>query len=307
MRNLFKGVIGLAVSVLILGAVTVGHSTPTLPLNQKLEKSGMWLQNATESSWFVWNNELYYIYANRSIAGPAINMKIIKFSDQSVVATFGTDYGCQDVLVDGGTLYVFATKCYMDFSHTANSIVKFTSTDLTNWSGPATIYTGGSYEQIYNVGVGKDASGNVVIGYDIHNPSWYAEYFVTRFITSTNYTTWSNIGTASNVWHGHGCADLKFVNGAWYIWGFSDMPGGGWATISAKTTDFLNFTNSKIPTIKPVHEWEDINTTDPDLIEFDGKVYISYMTGDQSTYARLTYATYEGTLAQLIDVYQQPN
>lgn len=292
----------LPVAILLTLAWPKVGSTPTLPANMAIEKSGTWLQNATEASWFIWNNELYYMYANRPMAGPATNMKIVKFSDQSVVATFGTDYGCQDALVDNGTLYVFATKCYMDFTHKGNAIVMFTSTNLTTWSSPTTIYTSGSYEQIYNVGVGKDTSGNIVLGYDIHNPSWYAEYFVTRFITTTNYTAWSNVGTASYVWHDHGCIDLQFVNGTWHVWGFNDMPGGGWNTVSAKTTDFLNFTGEGV-TIAPVFEYEDINTTDPDLIEFDGKVYIIYMVGDQSTYARLTYATYDGTLAEFAEAY----
>lgn len=299
----------LAILLVLLVGVVFNYrvySVPTLPMNQKIEKSGVWMQSATEVSWFIWNNELYYIYTNRPVSGTATNMKLIKFSDHSVVATFGTDYGCQDAIVDSGTLYVFATRCYMDFSHLGNSIVKFSSTNLTTWTGPTTIYTVEGSGQMYNTTVGKDASGNVVVGYDVHNPSWYNEYFVTRFLTSTNYTNWSSVGTASYAWRDHGCASLHFINGAWYIWGFKSVT-GGWQTISAKTTDFLNFTISKIPTLKPTYEWEDINTTDPDLIEFDNKVYIAYMTGDQSTYMRSTYATYSGTLAQLIDVYQQPN
>src|SRR3990167_10907051 len=143
----------LAVFGVLLGVIIFRggpEAASTLAADQTITKSGVWLQNATEASWFVWNSELYYIYTNRPATGPATNMKIIKFSDQSVVATFGTDYGCQDVLVDNGTLYVFATKCYMDFTHTGNSIVKFTSTNLTTWSGPTTIYTAESSGQVYN-------------------------------------------------------------------------------------------------------------------------------------------------------------
>jgi hypothetical protein len=303
---------GLLIVLLILAISSLPlRATPVFPAPMSINRSGTWLQNAAEGSWFVWNSELYYVYTDRNLSGSTTQMKVVKptldsggnITGQTDIATFGSGYGCQDVIVDSGTLYVFASNCKMDFTHLGNSIVKFSSTNLTTWTGPSTIYTAEASGQIYNAAIGKDASGNFVLGYDLHNPSWYAEYFVTRFATSTNLTSWSNVGTASYVWRNHGCADLQYVNGAWHIWGFNEV-GSSWSIISARTTDFLSFANSRIPTIKPVYEYEDINTSDPDMIEFGGKTYIMYLASDQTSYMRLSYATFPGTISQLADVYQ---
>lgn len=188
----------LAILVVLVGGVFYQlKATPTLPLNQTIDRSGVWQQAATERTFFTWGGTLYYVYTDRDLSGSTKQMKIVRESDQAVISTFGSGYGCQDAIVDSGTLYVFATNCFMDYSHQQNSIVKFTTTNLTSWSGPTTIYTMESTGQTYNVGVGSDGAGNFLITYDVHNAYWYADYFLTRFLTSTNLSSFTDVG-ASN-------------------------------------------------------------------------------------------------------------
>lgn len=275
--------------------------TPTLPLKTTIDRSGQWIQNATESSFFEWGGALYYIYTDRDLSGSTKQMKVVRFSDGAVIATFGSGYGCQDALVDSGTLYVFATGCWMDYGHQQNSIVKFTSTDLTTWSSPSTIYTPEATAQLYNVGVTKDGS-NWLISYDVHNVNWYTDYFVSRFLTSTNGTSWTDVGS-SNVLRGYGAVDPHIIGGTYYL--FANQSDTIHQTKLFSTTNFSTYTKSRLSVLKPTFEYEDINTTDVDLYEFGGKTYIMYMTGDQTTYVRMTYATYDGTIAQLIDIYMR--
>lgn len=298
--NLVRTAFYLTVCAVLFGLMLATNlsATPTFPHNQKIDKSGVWLANAVEASWFIWSNELYYVYTNRNISGSSTEMKVVRWSDKAVISTFGSGYGCQDVLVDSGTLYVFATNCKMDYTHTGNSIVKFTSSNLTSWSGPSTIYTVESSSQIYNVAVTHGSE--YVIAFEIHNPYWYNEYFVIRFLGSSSPGSGYTSKGDSHVLVDNSCPDIHYVNSKYYIWSGQDE-----RSHSSYTTNFSTFTTSVLPTIKPVHEYEDIFTSDPDLIEFDGKVYIFYGTGNQTTYFRLTYATYDGTLAQLIDAYQQ--
>lgn len=297
-------------SVLLIAPILFAANvkgTPTFPQQIGINRTGVVLQNATEASGFVWNNELYYVYTDRDVAGTTAQMKIVKpaldsnglITGQTNIATFGSGYGCQDVDVHGSTIYVFATGCKMDLSHMGNSIVKFSSTNLTTWSGPTTIKTMPSNRQAYNVSATENPNtGEYLVAYE----STSAAYdWSTKFIASLNATTWVDSGGS---WT-QTPPEIKYVNNSYYIWGGKVVNGQG-QTVMAKT-DQGTFTQSRIVAIKPIMEYEDINTTDLDLVEFNGKVYGFYMVGDQSTYMRLTYFTFNGTLAQYVEAYQQPN
>lgn len=272
------------------------HGTPTFPQNMGLQRSNVWLGNATEGSWFVWSSELYYVYTDRPFNGSSLQMKIIKFSDKSVVSTFGSGYGYQDVVVDNGTLYVFAV------ASSSQSIVKFTSTDLTTWSSATTIKTLSAGNTVYNISATKNST-EVVLAYE-YLPSGGS--FTIGFIKSSDYSTWSDTGTALS--GGYLCPELLYVNSNYYMLVGSHISSvGQWHTWMAKSSGLSTWSWSRLTVLRPVFEFEDINTTDADVIEFDGKVYVMYMVGDQNTYMRLTYATFDGTLSQFVEAFQQPN
>ena len=46
---------------------------------------------------------------------------------------------------------------------------------------------------------------------------------------------------------------------------------------------------------------EDINTSDPDIIEHRGKTYLYYGIGDQRTWARLKRAVYPGAMHEFLE------
>jgi len=262
----------------------------------RIERTGIMLQDAAESSWFIWGGEKYYVFTDRDAVGTSRQMKIVRFSDNTVISTFGTGYGCQDAVVQGGTLYVFATNCFMDFSHAGNSIVRFSTTNLTTWSSPTTIYTAESQAQIYNLSVVKNPD-QYTIAYEIHRSSGYSAYFNIRFLQSLDATTWISNGT-DHILADQSCPDLHWSDGKYYI-----FTGHRSNTVVSSTNDLFNFSTSRLPVLKPIYEFEDDHTSDPDLIEDSGKVYILYSVNDQSTYMRETYATYNGTMAQLLSIY----
>lgn len=304
MKKLLIGVLLLATALFSIATV---KGTPTFPQQVGINRTGVVLQNATEASGFVWNNELYYVYTDRNVAGTTAQMKVVKptldsnglITGQTTISTFGSGYGCQDVNVAGGTLYVFATNCRMDFTHKGNSIVKFTTTDLTNFSGPTTIKTADANTQYYNLSATYNTStSEYLIAYEQKSTG---NVWSVRFIASYDNSTWVNSGGS---WD-KSPPEIKYVNGSYYIWG--GIPVNGQGVVQIAKTNLGTFTNSRITVLRPEKSWEDINTTDLDLVEFDGKVYGFYMVGDQTTYMRLTYFTYNGSLAQYIEAYQQPN
>lgn len=297
----------------VVATIPVVKSTPTLPQPMAIDRTGTWLQNAAESSGFVWNNELYYVYTDRNLSGSSTQMKIVKptldgngkITGQTDIATFGLGYGCQDALVDSGTLYVFATNCKMDSSHRGNTVVMFKSTNLTTWTGPTTIKTLDSSKQAYNVAVTKNSGGYTTVSYDTQSSAGN----VTYFLWSNDYTSWGQPGGSLAV---DGLADMYFLNGRYYIW-FTDHLNSPtkYGTNMLYSTNLTTWNWSRIPVLWPGYyahgSWEDINTTDFDATEFNGRVYIFYLTSDQSTYMRLTYAIFNGSMAQYIEAMQQPN
>lgn len=299
--------------VLVLAFFGLGQAlaSPTLPSPVGIDKSGIWLQNATEASWFVWNNELYYVYTDRNLSGSSTQMKIVKptfsgdkITGQTDIATFGSGYGCQDVYVDSGTLYVFATSCKMDFTHKNNSIVRFSSTDLTTWSGPTSLVPMGASAQVYNVSIDKNTSTNNWI-MSFEYKAGAGTDFACQWLQSGSLTgSWSGVGGATT----GSCHELKYLNGVYYQWvvGNITSPRTEYHTWLMKSTNLTNWTTSRITVLQPEKSYEDMNTTDIDLQEFDGKLYGLYMTGDQNTYMRLTYLTFNGSLAEFIDAYQEP-
>lgn len=277
----------------------------SLPINQKIDRSGVWLQDATEASGFVWNNEFYYVYTDRDFANTTRQMKIIKWSDGSVVSTFGSGYGFQGVIVDSGTLWVYATTG----NSSAHAIVGFKTTDLTTWTSLGTVYSLTSSYQVFNISVTKNGS-NFIMTYEFLGPGYTG--FACGFLTSSNGTSYSPTGTPLGLVSGVGqicsCPCLRYVGGTYYFWTTTPLSSPTrYHTWMAKSTNLSSWTWSRLTTLRPVLEFEDINTSDVDLTEFDGKVYGIYATGDQQTYQRLTYFTYDGTLAQYIQAYQQPN
>ena len=54
-----------------------------------------------------------------------------------------------------------------------------------------------------------------------------------------------------------------------------------------------------LPIIAP-GEGEDINTSDPDLVEWQGEVYLYYSIGDQRTYAKLKRAVFDDSLPDFL-------
>lgn len=214
--------------------------------------------------------------------------------------------GC--AFVDAGRLYIFGVT---DVSTSPNKIVR-QEIDIATWqlTGPEIDIRGssGGYK-FYNTSVCAGPNG-YIMAYETNE----ATPFSLRFLQSTDLVTWSPIGDLCHANFYSACPTVKYAENGYYVvaymFDYSGTGAGPWITAMARTNDFINIQsfggNANLTSyqqlIAPDGEMDGINASDVDFVEWDGKVYFTYMTGDQRTWAGNNDAWYEGTF---LDFYHE--
>lgn len=278
--------------------------TPTIDM--QIYRSGKWLQNTAEGSWFVWGGQLYYVYTARNNDASQKIMKIVRFSDNVEIVSFANGFGFQSVIVIDGVLYIFASDVSWENANAGwgSKIVRFATPDLVNFFGPDTILQMPSNRMVVNTTIARNGN-TYVLGYEskVNGGSWD-----TRFLTSTDFNNWSATGSVLTTPPGVGSSDascpyLTFIDGYYYIWVATTLPGPKYVVPLARSANLTSWSWSRLYTIKPIFEFEDINTTDLDFIEYNNEVYLLYTVSDQQTYQRITYAKFKGIFVELVQAY----
>lgn len=224
------------------------------------------------------------------------------------VARFGKRHGLASAFVDGDTLHVFAAEGTPApgsitpdnwFQH----IYRFSSTDLKNWTRTLAIPRSGD-EHVLNTTICRDEQGYLMV-YDTDQPV----QFCFKFARSRDLMNWEKIdglvfaGVGGKEYSG--CPVLRYCRPYYYVmYLHAAVPGhNGWVPFMARSKDLKTWQLSPKNPILEAGEGEGINNSDLDMIEIDGKTYVYYCTGDQSTWANVKRAVYPGPMREFFESY----
>jgi hypothetical protein len=222
------------------------------------------------------------------------------------LSRFGAGYTFGCAYVNGNEINVYALETT---NPNTENIYRFTSTDGINWSAPSLVVAREGGERLYNSSVTFGPEG-YVMAYESNQPV----QFDFKFARSNDLANWQKLkvptflGPNGNEYSA--CPALRYSNGYYYALYLAENTVNGaqkgWATEIARSKDLLTWEFSdKNPVLAPI-EGEGINSSDVDLFEVDGKTYLFYATGDQTTWLELKRAVYDGPMSEFLAGYFPP-
>ncbi|MBD9390275.1 hypothetical protein IB237_24035 [Agrobacterium sp. AGB01] len=216
------------------------------------------------------------------------------------VAELPWDLGLGCLLVDGNDVWVFGST---DWTAPDNEIRK-QKIDPDKWTfsgDDSVVVQAPAGKSVFNCSVTKGPDKYVMV-YETNE----FKAFTGRFIQSTDLETWSPIGEPLRPEVYNACQTIKYVGDGWYMVTWLWFDGTRYMTNVGRTRDFVtvegwqgNATYPATTQLLVPGKYEGINASDNDFVEWNGKVYGTYFTGDQGTWGVNSDWWYAGTLADL--------
>ncbi len=211
------------------------------------------------------------------------------------VARFGQGHSFVSALVDGDELNVFALE-FTDFGKVMNStgIDRLVTTDLKTWKTEKVILPEGG-EHLFNSSVCRDEKG-FLMAYESDKPV----QFCFKFARSTDLSKWEKI--PGLVFTGEqkeysACPVIRWFAPFYYvIYLHAPVEGhNGWISYMARSKDLETWELSPFNPVLEAEPGEGKNNSDVDILEYEGKTYLYYATGDQETWGTVRVALFDGT------------
>ena len=259
-----------------------------------------------ENTPVLFNSQLLLVANFRPSGGDTIPEKdsylyIDDLQSGTEIARFGAAHSFVSAFVNDTELNVFA----LDFSETgkawsSNGINRFITKDLKSWSTEKVLLPEGD-EYLFNNSVCRDDKG-FVMAYETNKPL----AFCFKFARSNDLSKWDKI--PGLVFTGvkdeySACPCLRYFKPYYYvIYLHNKMVGhNGYISFLARSKDLIDWELSPFNPILEAVEGEGINNSDVDIIEYKGKTYLYYATGDQATWATIRVAMYDGLMTTFFE------
>ena len=211
------------------------------------------------------------------------------------VARFGQGHSFVSAYLNDNELNVFALD-FTDFGHKMNStgIDRITSTDLKTWKTEKVILPEGN-EHLFNSSVCKDEKG-YLMAYESDKPV----QFCFKFARSTNLAKWEKIPNLvfTGLKHEYSsCPVIRYIKPYYYVIYVHEPFKGhdGWNSFLIRSKDLDTWEYSPYNPILEAAAGEGKNNSDTDLLEYEGKTYLYYATGDQETWSTVRVAQFNGS------------
>lgn len=212
------------------------------------------------------------------------------------MARFGEGYGLACAFVNDNTFHAFASRWE---DNNWNDVTRFSSRDLRTWESSVVIAQ--EKEHLFNSSVCAGPDG-FVMAYESNDPTYPA--FTTKIAVSKDLKNWEKRPDATfgkdrytacpNILHAAGYYYVLYLERRAPLWRFE--------TFITRSPDLLHWERSASnPVLAPSGLNEGINTSDPDLIEHEGKTHLYYAAGDQRTWMNIHKADYNGSLANFLE------
>jgi len=227
--------------------------------------------------------------------------------------SFAKGFHLGSAFVDDGTVYVTAVDIW-----NGERIFIFASQDLENWESWLALELPGY--GLFNTSLTK-ADNKYVLMYEIGKPKEEAgERFTANFATSADLKEWKVLPSEYNYAKDRYTAPhcLRYLDG--YYYDFYLEAYNGYEMRVVRSKDLMHWEPSSFnPVLRASEEdkqianpnlseelqnkiinAKDINNSDIDFCEFDGRLIINYSWGDQHGSEFLAEAVYKGTLKQFL-------
>ncbi|WP_147384321.1 MULTISPECIES: family 43 glycosylhydrolase [Prolixibacteraceae] len=219
------------------------------------------------------------------------------------VARFGKGHSFVSAFVQKEELNVFALE-FSDFGRVMNSsgIDRIFSTDMKNWKTEKVILPEGD-EHLFNSSVCRDDKG-YVMAYESDKPV----KFCFKFARSKDLSNWEKIPnlafTGENQEYS-ACPVIRYYAPYYYvIYLHAPVEGhNGWISYMARSTDLETWELSSFNPVLEAEPGEGKNNSDVDILEYKGKTYLYYATGDQETWSTMRVAMFDGTEKAFFEAY----
>jgi hypothetical protein len=261
--------------------------------------------DACELSGIVWQGRLCHMTCVRPVHGGSPQDYYLELTDAKtgkVLAHFAQGYGLGCAHVHNGIFYAFASR-YENM--TWNDVTLFKSSDLQQWETRLVLRQ--ENEHLFNTSVCQGPDG-FVMAYESNDETYPA--FTIKFARSKDLQTWFKMPDAIFGTNRYtACPCIRRVNGYYYVLYLErPTPRHYFETYVNRSRDLKRWElSSTNPVLRPTALDDGINTSDPEVVEFDGKTYIYYAVGDQRTWMNVLRGVYPGGFAQFFEQwYEQP-
>jgi hypothetical protein len=231
---------------------------------------------------------------------------------------FGAGFHLASAFVDGDTMYVYAV------SHWGEPTIQvFWSEDLETWKSQAALHL--PNWGIYNTAVCKTQE-RYVMAFEVGEPpEEVGERFTLRFAYSDDARTWT-LTPSDHVYSREkytACPALRYLDGEFYMVYLEAYPGPTYAPHIIRSSDLVTWEDSPFnpimthsdedkrianPTLTEAERAhiagaENVNNSDVDFCEHEGKTIITYAWGNQRGIEFLAEAEYNGPEADFLRAY----
>lgn len=274
--------------------------------NPNLVRSGAASEQYFEMTPVMFKGDMLLLAsAHAGVAGNPYENRCLWIEDVATGAvrtTFAEGYGLAGAFVDDDTFYVYAIP---NDSGGADRIDCFRSTNLVSWER-STALEALEGEELFNESVCR-ADGRYIMAYEARDAKYPP--FTIYFAESSDLETWERIsGPVFGTDRYTACPAVRFVDGWFYMLYLEHRkPDWRFETFLTRSKDLVHWEQSPRNPVLDPEGAEDINTSDPDLIEYrseDGPIVrLYYLTGDQKTYGTATWAEFAGTEREFFSWY----
>ena len=273
------------------------HALATV--QSSLVKSDEVMTNMMETTPVVWQGRLCLLECIRPASGGSTNdyfLKLVDIETGRELTRFGRGYGLGCAFAHGSKFYAFATR--FDLKTSWSEIVEFESTDLKTWQQHPVIQP--EHEHLFNSSVCETDDG-FVMAYETDDQQYVP--FTIKFARSVDLQNWTKLPDAVFGKDRYtACPAVRFSNGWFYLLYLESKP-PKYETYMARSRDLVRWELSPRNPVLTPGPGEDINTSDADLAEFQGKTVVYYAIGDQKTWANLKHAVYPATMQEFFEAY----
>jgi alpha-L-fucosidase len=228
----------------------------------------------------------------------------------------GQHLGC--AFVDGDAVYAYGVDKWG-----GSKIAVFRSKDMEKWEERLALHVPGW--ELFNTSVCK-ADGRYVMAVEVGGPKEVVGVpFTTFFAESKDLLSWKLLPQEC-VYSKEKyttCPALRYLDGSFYMLYLEARPGPTYETHIVRSKDLKRWESSRLNPVmafsdedkaianpkltadqrQAIAQAKNINNSDVDLCEFQGKTVIFYSWGNQQGTEFLAEAVYEGTLARFLRSY----
>jgi hypothetical protein len=257
----------------------------------------------TEPSLFMWEGRPCYI----ATIGGHQTIRVLDFATDALISTVSVVFSFAGAFTAGPSAYIFGGGA-------GGCIYQINSNDLHTWAAPRLVLSPDAGHFDINPSVVRDGARYVMVYEEWHAGGNNLNSGYVRFAVSTDLLTWTKLDASFLGDHYAGGPTLLFNGGFYYLFylvngtrGY-DFPSNDdpFYTQIARSSDLFTWEiNQKafVPISPKGTDDEGPNSSDLEMVEYNGAIWMIYYIGDQVTWGMTKKAVFHGTLTEYLKLF----